>query len=171
MLKGQLKKFQEENAQLKNQLEAATDSEELKIEDLDEDMLMSRNKTPIFEGLRSSDQVPSSGKHFARLSSINDSSLDLEDFEKRLRLLYSHFFSNEYKTSQDKIRNKNQVFKQLFSLCVTDLQTLREHLRHVKKEGEEAQKQLERLHADYEVLREELEQCHRYSIKIISRVA
>ena len=44
-------------------------------------------------------------------------------------MLYSQFFSNEYKQAQDKIRNKNQIFKQLFNIAANDLINVRESIR------------------------------------------
>jgi hypothetical protein len=52
-----------------------------------------------------------------------------QDLDSRLRQLYSQFFSNEYKQAQDKIRNKNQVFKQVHGMAQQELMNVREVIR------------------------------------------
>lgn len=148
LLKNQMRKMQEES-EINRRLKQET-SEEMKLEELEDDYLHSRNNTPFFEALRPSSEKHSSGKHFTKLSSIHEwEGLDDEEIERRLRMLYAQFFSNDFKTSQDKIRNKNQVFKQLFAICLQDMQHLRDLLRKCMKESESVQLILN----DHETLR------------------
>lgn len=132
-------------------------SEDMKLDDFEDPRLLDRNHTPIFEALKlsSSNKLQSSDKHFKQLSSITNDEDGLEDseIEKRLRILYSQFFTNEFKQSQDKIRNKNQIFKQLFSICINDLQQMRDNLRHLKKEKTDSLKTMKDTKDSQETLR------------------
>lgn len=66
------------------------ESGELRIDDLDDIQEMLRNR------LHSSNKLGDDWDD-----------LDDDEIEKRLRMLYSQFFSTDFKTSQEKIRNKN----------------------------------------------------------------
>jgi len=50
-----------------------------------------------------------------------------------LRKLYGQFFSNEYKSSQDKIRNKNSIFKELFETTVNEFNKKKERYNETQK--------------------------------------
>ena len=54
----------------------------------------------------------------------------------KLKAIYSQFFSNEHKEAQDKIRNKNQLFKNLYEVILSDLHVIRDELKQSKKENE-----------------------------------
>ena len=105
----------------------------------------SRNRTPMFEAHKnkSSGKRSSDDQHFKQLSSIkNDDELSTDDQElvKKIQSLYSQFFSNEQKQAQDRIRNKNQVFKSLYTIATNDLGRLREKHKQIKKDNKDLSK-------------------------------
>eukprot|EP00347_Sterkiella_histriomuscorum_P011175 403373461 len=154
-LKKQIAKLQHELATANDiaVTQKSEDSGEMRIDELDDIQEMLKNRLASTKNL---------GEDWDEL--------DDEEIEKRLRMLYSQFFSTDFKTSQEKIRNKNQVFKQLFQICVNDLQSLRDNIRGLKRDLSEQAKKLKEIRGNHELLRKELEQCHSYSIKLISRL-
>ncbi|CDW74809.1 UNKNOWN [Stylonychia lemnae] len=154
MLKKQLAKMQNDLALAQENpiTEKSADSGEMRIDELEDISNLLKNR-------RSNN-----------FKDENWDELDDDEIEKRLRMLYAQFFSNDYKHSQDKIRNKNQVFKQLFQICLNDLQTLRDHIKALKKENTDSLNKIKELRKDYESLRKELESSHKYSVKLINRM-
>ena len=51
-----------------------------------------------------------------------DKTLGDQQIEETLRKLYSQFFTSEYKHTQDKIRNKNSIFKELFEIAFNEIE-------------------------------------------------
>jgi len=83
-----LKKAQEELDFMRSSLNKQDTSEEMKIEELEQEVY--RNNTPFFEGLRPSSDKLSSDRHFNKLSSIYElDTLDDEEIERRLRMMYA----------------------------------------------------------------------------------
>lgn len=76
----------------------------------------------------------------SQISSVGENSeltsnQDISELESKIKYLYSQFFSNEQKLAQDKIRNKNQIFKNLYQLCLQDLQAVKDHTKEIRKEN------------------------------------
>jgi uncharacterized protein involved in exopolysaccharide biosynthesis len=86
------------------------------------------------------------------------------DFDQQLRLLYGQFFTAEYKQSQDKIRNKNAVFKAVHSLAQNELARIREGVRGaLAREQEEG--------TEREEMRKELELAHQKIAQMIGKIS
>ena len=85
------------------------------------------------------------------------------------------FFSTDCKQAQDKIRNKNSVFKQLHAIAAQELQQVREAVRQAVLANEEEavrerqQRENERaqIEQESETRRVELERCQAKVIKMI----
>ena len=92
-----------------------------------------------------------------------------------MRHLYQLFFSTDCKLAQDKIRNKNSVFKQLHAVTAQELQQVREAVRQAvvvnEEEGarERQLRECERalVEEESEMRRVELERCQAKVIKMI----
>eukprot|EP00347_Sterkiella_histriomuscorum_P019990 403339519 len=108
--------------------------------------------------------------HLSKLPSSTSSTSE-KDLETVLRKLYSQFFTNEYKSSQDKIRNKNSVFKELFEITINDIIKSRDTHKDIKKKYRQ-------MHLEHDKIKEEnkehirvIERSHSYSIKLIKRLS
>ena len=99
-----------------------------------------------------------------------------EDLDNRLRHLYQVFFSSDCKQAQDKIRNKNSVFKQLYSITLQEMQQLRDAVsqavaqQHQMDEEQTSAARVSELQDESEARRVELERCQAKAIKIIFRM-